>query len=172
MRGGKQGPGATPPSIQGRLAFPCVLAASLFFAGGCAALLAGGAAGTLEGFQYSYGRVARKTFTVEIEVLKNASVLALKEMGIDSSGPVRTEEGFRISAATSKLKIQIEIEPVTSRASQIKVNAKKGYIQKDFATAAEIVRRTESAIDRMNARTATETLSTKDSPSPLILLVP
>ncbi|MFQ5914692.1 MAG: hypothetical protein ACE5JS_16100 [Nitrospinota bacterium] len=145
------------------------LMGAFLFANGCAAFLAGGTASTVKGLQYSYDNIARESFTTDIRTLKTAAVLALEEMAIEGSGPIRTEEGFRIAAVTSRLDIMIDIEPVTDRVSQITVNAKKGYIKKDLATAIEIVRRTGSAIDRVRAPTAVSTIARRTG---LIILSP
>ncbi|MFQ5693374.1 MAG: DUF3568 family protein, partial [Nitrospinota bacterium] len=117
-----------------------MLGVSLLFVSGCSAILAGGAAGSLETFSYSYNNIARKSFTTEINALRDASVSALKEMAIRATDPVPTEKGFRILGVTASLHIQIDLERVTDRVSQIAVNAKKGYVKKDYATAAEIIR--------------------------------
>ncbi|NVM56497.1 MAG: hypothetical protein HWN51_00035 [Desulfobacterales bacterium] len=60
-------------------------------------------------------------------------------MDIKVMGRSNTERGRRIKAATEKLDIIIDLERVTSRATQIKVNAKKGRVLKDKATAGEII---------------------------------
>jgi hypothetical protein len=130
------------------------LTAALLFSNGCAVLLAGGAAGTVGGFEYTHDNVARKTFTTRTAVLSDACVLALQEMAIDYSGPIRTGGGFRIRANTSTLKINIDIKRITPQASQIKVAAKKNFILMDRATASEIIRRTESFIGKAAAKTA------------------
>ncbi|MDP6618916.1 MAG: hypothetical protein QGG90_05730, partial [Nitrospinota bacterium] len=147
----------------------CLAAVSLLFASGCAALLAEGATGTLQGFEYSVENVADKSFITSMSTLKLASVQALDEMAFQPSTPVPTKTGFRILAATSKLHIQIDLERVTERVSRISVNAKKGFFRKDRATAVEIIRRTGAVIEQRVARA--EPKAGKFS-SPLILMVP
>ncbi len=144
---------APAPSVYKRSPVLCtILLVCLLFTGGCAAILAGGAAGTLKGFEFTQNNIARKSFTAEIRMLTKACSRALKEMGIEASDPVRTDDGFRIIALTRKLKIRIDIEHITHRVSQISVNAKKGIIRRDLATATEIIRRTESVMAQETAR--------------------
>jgi hypothetical protein len=147
----------------------CLLTVSLLFLGGCALLLAGGATGTLQGFEYSLKDATDKSFATDLSTLKNASVRALKEMAFQTETPVPTSSGFRILAAAPKLDIQIDLERVTERVSRISVNAKKGFFRKDRATAVEIIRRTGAVIEQRVARA--EPKAGKFS-SPLILMVP
>ena len=160
---------SSPLSKAGRGIRLCLAAVSLLFAGGCAALLVGGATGTLKGFEYSFENGADKSFTTDLSTLKDASVRALEEMAFQAQAPVPTSSGFRILAATPKLDIQIDLEHVTDRVSRISVNAKKGFFRKDRATAAEIIRRTGSLIDRLVARAATQA---RNYSSPLIVMIP
>ena len=159
----------SPLSKAGRDIRLFLVAASLLFTGGCAALLAGGATGTLKGLEYSFANAPDKSFTTDLPTLKNASIQALEEMDFPSKAPVPTSTGFRILAATPKLDIQIHLEHVTARVSRITVNAKKGFFQKDRATAVEIIRRTGSLLDLWVARAATKA---KNYSSSLILIVP
>jgi hypothetical protein len=138
----------------GTISILFALIATLLFSNGCVALLAGGAAGTVSGLEYTHDNIARKTFTARTGELSDACVLALKEMAIDYSGPLRTGDGFRIRANTSTLKINIDIERITPQASQIQVAAKKNFILMDRATASEIIRRTETFIGQVAGKTA------------------
>ena len=159
----------SPLSKAGREIRLCLAAVSLLFASGCAALLAEGATGTLQGFEYSLKDATDKSFATDLSTLKNASVRALKEMAFQTETPVPTSSGFRILAAAPKLDIQIDLERVTERVSRISVNAKKGFFRKDRATAVEIIRRTGAVIEQRVARA--EPKAGKFS-SPLILMVP
>ena len=162
--------GKSSPFLKGgrELRF-CLLAMSLLFSGGCAALLAGGATSTLKGFEYSVENIADRSFTTSLSTLKIASVEALDEMAFQPETPVPTETGFRILAATPKLDIQVDLERVTDRVSRISVNAKRGFFRKDRATAAEIIRRTGAVIERRVAKTETEIGKHSSS---LILMAP
>ena len=103
---------------------------------GCAAVALTGAG---FGASYTLGNVARKTFNFSLNRAHKATILALKKMDIKVVGDTKTEKGRRIKSATETLDIIIDLERVTSKATKIKVNAKKGPILKDKATAGEII---------------------------------
>ena len=50
-----------------------------------------------------------------------------------------SESGVTITAETRELDIIINIEKVTSKTTQVKVDARKNFFLKDKATAAEII---------------------------------
>lgn len=122
-----------------------VLAACLLAAGalsGCSSLVAGGAAGaTVAGVEYTLTGVAYRTVSADLTAAKKAVQQALEQLDLHPSGPVNTESGAKFIAVTPKLNINVELERITSRATKIYVDAKAGLIQKDKATAAEIIRR-------------------------------
>lgn len=103
---------------------------------GCAAVALTGAG---FGASYTLGNVAHKTFNFSLNRAHKATILALKKMDIKVVGDTKTEKGRRIKSATETLDIIIDLERVTSKATKIKVNAKKGPILKDKATAGEII---------------------------------
>ena len=51
----------------------------------------------------------------------------------------KSENGRTITAATNELDIEINLEEVTSKTTQVKVDARKRVVLKDKATAAEII---------------------------------
>ena len=152
-----------------RIALPFLLMISLLFSGGCTAIIAGGATGTLTGLEYVFDNLAHKTFTSEVATVKSVSIEVLEEMGFNHEETVPTRTGFKISAATKQLAIEIEIERVTTRASRVTVNAKRGWFRKDHATASEIIRQMELLIHHQVART--ERTSRKRN-GPLTLMIP
>jgi hypothetical protein len=138
-------------SLAGKLRkalLPSLLVAALPFVNGCALLLAGAATGAVTSLEYSYDNTSRKTVTKHIDILQEASLMALEEMAIKHEHPEETPGGVIIKASTPSLNIKINLERVTHRATKITVNATKNLFQKDPATAAEIVRRTENALTR------------------------
>ena len=105
---------------------------------GCPATLGGGAGDV----QFTVLGEAYRTVNADVGACKEAAAKALKALGMEPSGAVTTEKGAKIVAATSKLNIRVELERITSRATKIFVDVKVGTLQKDRATAAEILRRT------------------------------
>jgi hypothetical protein len=51
----------------------------------------------------------------------------------------KSEDGRTITAATKELDIVISLEEVTTKTTQVKVDARKSVVLKDKATAAEII---------------------------------
>ena len=51
----------------------------------------------------------------------------------------KSENGRIITAVTDDLDIEINLEEVTSKTTQVKVDARKSVVLKDKATAAEII---------------------------------
>ncbi len=103
---------------------------------GCAAVALTGAG---FGANYTLTNVAHKTFNSSLDQADKATVLALKKMDIEVVSDNETDKGRRIKAATQELDIIVDLERVTSKATKIKVNAKKGLVLKDKATAGEII---------------------------------
>lgn len=105
------------------------------------ALLGAGATSTV---RYNLDGVAARTFTAPAATVKRASLAALERMGIalDSSSATDTTE--LIFARAARRDIEIELEPISIRATRLRVTARDGAsIFYDSATALEIVQQTE-----------------------------
>lgn len=111
---------------------------------GCASILLAGASG---GVAYTITNVAFKTVSFPIGQVEDATHRALKKMGIKETGKKKIENGVEISATTAELKISIELERITEKTTKINVDAKKGTILKDRATATEIIEQTERILE-------------------------
>ena len=103
---------------------------------GCAAV-ALTAAGV--GVSYTISNVAYRSFSSPFDQVHIATIAALKKMDIKISEDSKTESGRAITATTRELHIVINVEKVTSKTTQIKVDARKNVVLKDKATAAEII---------------------------------
>ena len=109
---------------------------------GCGSTVTGGGAGARAGgVEYTLTGVAYRTVNADLTATKRAAVKALKQLDMNPSGPVNTDKGAKVLAATSTLNIKVEMERITSRATKISVDA-KARVLRDKATAAEILRRT------------------------------
>jgi len=91
------------------------------------------------GIEYTLTNVAYRTFNFSLDQVNQATTLALKKMDIKIEGYRKTEEGSEIRASTKELQIIIDLEVITSKTTKIKVDARKGPILKDKATATEII---------------------------------
>ena len=103
---------------------------------GCAAVALTGAG---VGVSYTLSNVAYRSFSSPGDQVHKATVDALKKMGIKIVDDYKTENGRTIIASTKELDIVIDLEEVTSKTTQIKVDARKRVVLKDKATAAEII---------------------------------
>ncbi len=106
---------------------------------GCAAMAVSALSGVGYAVHYTATNVACKTFSFTLDRADKATMFALRKMNIKVIGDSPTKKGKRIKAATEELDITIDLEQITSKATKISVNAKKGPMLKDKATAGEIV---------------------------------
>jgi hypothetical protein len=103
---------------------------------GCTAVVLTGAGA---GISYTLSNVAYRSFSFSVDRVYHATVAALKKMDIKIVDDYKTEDGRTIIAATNELDIVIDLEEITSKTTQIKVDARKRVVLKDKATAAEII---------------------------------
>ena len=121
----------------------------LFGLTGCQPLalsLLGAGAGTA--LQYSIDGVTSRTFTAPATDVKHASLAALERMGIAFESLDKFEYGELIYARAENRAIEIEIEPISPRATRMRIAAKNGGLLYDNATAREIVAQTERSLFR------------------------
>jgi NADPH:quinone reductase-like Zn-dependent oxidoreductase len=99
------------------------------------------------GVAYTITNIAYKTFSYPINEVEAANHEALKKMHIEEIERSEEEDWVQITAATKRLKIYIEFERITPTTTKIKVNAKRGMVFKDKATATEIIEQTERILE-------------------------
>jgi len=103
---------------------------------GCTAVALTGAG---VGASYTLTNVAYRSFSSPEDQVHQATIDALKKMDIKIIDDRKSEDGRTITAATKELDIAIILEEVTSKTTQVKVDARKRVVLKDKATAAEII---------------------------------
>jgi hypothetical protein len=124
-----------------------LLSIFLFVLAGCEPLalsLVGAGAGTA--LRYNFDGIAYRTFTASATDVKHASLEALERMGIAFESFDRFEHGELIYARAENRVIEIEIEPISARATRMRIAAKNGSWFYDTATAREIVAQTERSL--------------------------
>ena len=109
-----------------------------------------GAAGG-EALRYSYTGATYRTFTASATEVKHASLEALERMGISFESFDRFDYGELIYARAENRAIEIEIEPISARATRLRIAAKNGSFFFDSATASEIVAQTERSLATASA---------------------
>jgi hypothetical protein len=103
---------------------------------GCTAIALTGAGA---GISYTLSNVAYRSFSFPVDRVHQATIDALKKMDIKILDDSKSEEGRTITAMTKELDIVIHLEEVTSKTTQVKVDARKRVVLKDKATAGEII---------------------------------
>lgn len=114
----------------------CCIVLLILFLSGCTAVALTGAG---VGVSYTLSNVAYRSFSAPVDRVHDATIAALKKMGIHIIDDTRSGEGRTITAVTSELDITINLEKITSKTTQVKVDARKNMLLKDKATAAEII---------------------------------
>ena len=99
--------------------------------------------------------VTSRTFTAPAPDVKRSTLAALERMGIKHESTQPFEHGELITAQTATREIHIEVEPISERATRVRIAAKNGSFWYDNATAAEIVAQTERSLVETAARGGT-----------------
>lgn len=124
------------------LLLPCLLLAACEPA--ALALLGAGATSTV---RYNLDGVASRTFTAPVASVRSASLAALERMGIALGPTSDTETTQLITARAARRDIELELEPISERATRLRVTARDdASIFYDGATALEIVQQTEKLL--------------------------
>lgn len=96
---------------------------------------------------YILDSYAYKTFSAPEEGLHAATLKTLKRMDVQVKENQATEFGRTIVAVAGDRTIEIELDRLTTRASRMRVTAKRGWLFRDRATAEEIIVQTERTLD-------------------------
>ena len=128
----------------------CIIAACGSALGGCsivgepvAAALAG--AGTTSAISHSLNGTAYRTFTSTLPEVKAAALDTLAMMGIRVDSFETGEHGEKIFGTAYDRRIEVELEPISAKATRIGVATRSGLFY-DSATSTEIVLQTEKAL--------------------------
>lgn len=119
---------------------------------GCAAMgvaLLGGAAttATKAGVSYTLDSRAQKTFTAPMNQVKSSLLAALGEMAFPITSEEKQVDGERLVAGADGREVQVELEPVTPKATKVTVIVHQGWFWKDRATAEEIIDQTGRGVE-------------------------
>jgi hypothetical protein len=121
-------------------------------AGGCAPAIqplamALAGAGTSTAMGHGLNGTAYRTFTAPVADVKAATLdtLSLMGMRVDRFGSF-DEDGELIVGSSRHRTVEIELEPISSKATRMRVAARNGGLFYDSSTATEIVLQTEKAL--------------------------
>lgn len=109
---------------------------------------AGTAAGT--GVNHTLNGIAYKTFPEPAEDVRKASVRALGQLAMNIDKQADTPEGKEIYAKANKRSVEIRIEELTPKTSQMRVTVieDNGFLR-DSATATEVIIQTAQSLDQI-----------------------
>jgi hypothetical protein len=126
----------------------CAVLASAALVSGCetlslTALGIGGSAAV----NHKVSATPTRTFTLPLDKVKRASIVALKRMGIKTGEMKKIENGELILASAGGRDIEVELESITPTATRMKVVARHAnQFYYDGATASEIIVQTEKGL--------------------------
>jgi hypothetical protein len=112
-------------------------------------------AGTSTAINYSFNGGASRTFTAPLAEVKAASLDTLSLMGIRVDGFEDTTQGETIKGSAIQRSVSVDLEPISSKATRMRVVARNKGIFFDTATATEIVLQTEKALGVSDGNAAT-----------------
>jgi hypothetical protein len=119
---------------------------------GCVEWLGAAGTGAFVAAEYVMTGAVRKTMCYDFQCTKKAVLVALCRMGITPKGVQEIESGEEIVASARELNIRIEL-----KATRVSVSAQKHFMDRDKATAEEIIAQTEMIAEQ----TARSDFSTK-----------
>lgn len=89
-----------------------------------------------------------RTFTMPLLKVKNASMVALRRMGIQTEEVKKVDNGEVITARVGNREIEVELESLSAYATRMRVVARNGGFFYDGATANEIIVQTEKGLPK------------------------
>jgi hypothetical protein len=110
--------------------------------------------------------VTYRTFTAAAPQVKQSTLAALERMGIKHEATLPYDYGEIITANTPSREIYIEVEPISERATRVRIAAKNGSFWYDNATASEIVAQTERLLVESAAQGATRAAEASNAVAP------
>jgi hypothetical protein len=87
-----------------------------------------------------------RTFTVPLTRVKNASIAALRRMGIEAGEVKKIDTREVITARVGNREIEVELESITAQTTRMRVVARNGGFFYDGATAAEVIAQTQKGL--------------------------
>jgi len=125
----------------------CLVSMSLLDGCAPAALTAAGLGGSTA-ISYTLNGITYRTFTLPVAKVKTATYSALNHMGIKvvSSGKLDKTDTDLVKAIAHDRDIEVQLEPISTNTTRMRVTAKNGGIFYDSATSTEIILQTERVL--------------------------
>jgi hypothetical protein len=102
--------------------------------------------GAATGVNHALGGMVYKTFSEPLPKVRQATLAALKRMGIKVESVSTTDGVETIVASANARNNEIVLEPVSARATRMRAQANKSSGLWDSATATEIILQTEKRV--------------------------
>ncbi|MGD8985710.1 MAG: DUF3568 family protein [Desulfobacteraceae bacterium] len=133
-----------------RLTFQTLLIAlSLFVLTGCLEIISAVGASAYMTGEYLVSGAVTKTISCDFSRIKKALLVALCKMEIDVDKASPIEDGEEIFATAEELEIRIELKEITPTVTRISVKAEKSFLNRDKATAQEILQQTNKIAEKL-----------------------
>jgi hypothetical protein len=156
------------PATRRNAALAALLTALLALAGaGCAAVLPFMGEMALFGYNYHGKTCPSRTFTCGLECAHTGVLDALQSMSVNVVSDKETGQGRQVKASAKGLDINIDVVRLTDNTTRVDVQAAKNALQRDGATATEIVAQVGDALERRKAICPAASPQAKPSPQPV-----
>ena len=122
-----------------------VIAAGSLALAGCVPLTIAAGVGASAGVTHTMGGITYRTFTVPMPRVTSATMAALHRMGVKVVSSSKEDQNRVVKASATDRDIEIQLEPLTSNTTRMRVVARNGLLF-DSATATEIILQTEKIL--------------------------
>jgi len=127
-----------------------LLALTLLALTGCIEIISAVGAGAYVTAEYVTTGAVSKTISYEFDRIKKALLVALCRMQIAVDVATPIENGEEVFATADELEIRIELREITPSVTRISVRARKSYLNRDKATAEEILQQTHEIAEKLS----------------------
>jgi hypothetical protein len=126
-----------------------LIALSLFVLTGCLEIISAVGASAYMTGEYLVSGAVTKTVSYDFGRIKKALLVALCKMEIYVNEANPIEDGEEIFATAEELEIRIELREITPTVTRISVKAEKSFLNRDKATAQEILQQTNKIAQKL-----------------------
>ena len=123
----------------------------LFSLAGCMETISAFGTGAVVTAEYVFTGQEPRTLSHAFDQTKRAVLIALCRMNIPVSNTLEIENGEEIVGQAGKLEIKVELKSITPTVTRIAVKAEENLLNRDKATAREIIRQTVEIADALES---------------------
>jgi hypothetical protein len=123
----------------------------LFSLAGCLEAISAFGTGALVTAEYVFTGQEPRTLSHAFNQTKRAVLIALCRMNIPVDNTLEIEDGEEIVGRAGKLEIRVELKSITPTVTRIAVKAEENLLNRDKATAREIIRQTVEIADALES---------------------